>query len=147
MAKRKLESIRRLYQAQEKSLGRELRRLRDERDKHTEQTQALQTLLAQYRSEHAEASRMSAEQVRRFSRFYQQVVDTLNAQDEYANRLTAAEDVQRDAWQGAYRQRLGIERVLDKKLYIDQQLARRKERRAPPRRPDDGSWSTLNEED
>jgi len=149
LPKHKLESIRRLYDAQEKALGRELQRLREERDQHEEHTEALHALLAQYRVEHSEASSMTAEQARRFKRFYQQVVDTLAAQREHAERLSAAEDAQRDAWQGAYRQRLGIERVLDKQLYSSQLADRRKERRAPqrPRSPGREGWSTLNEDD
>jgi flagellar biosynthesis chaperone FliJ len=147
LPKPKLESIRKLYAAKEKSLGVELQRLRAEREQHREQTRALHAMLAQYDAEHSETSRMSAEEIRRFKRFYQQVVDTLAAQDEHARRLSAAEETQRDAWQAVYRQRLGIERVLDKQLYVDRQMARRKERRTVHRPPAAPGWSTLNEDD
>ena len=144
---RKLDSIRKLYLAQEKLLGRELQRLRAERTQHEDQTQALHGLLAQYRAEHAAETSMSVEQARRFKRFYQKVADTLAAQDERSSRLSAAEDAQRQAWQGVYRQRLGIEKVIGKQVYSAGQTARRKERRASSRPADSGRWSRLNEDD
>ena len=144
MSKSKLDSIKGLYRAQERALGRELQRAVSEREQHRQQQRELDGLLAQYRDQHTQAGSLSADQALRFQRFYKQLVSTLTLQGELTHRLAQAEDIQRNAWRLAYQRRLGIERVIDKQAAEAAAVARRRERRA--RAPLSDPWSTLNKD-
>lgn len=145
MPKSKLESIRKLYAAQEQTLAQELERLKRERARHGEQLRALVEWLAQYRIEHAGKVSLTAEQAVRFQRFQQHMVETVKTQDAHAERLAAAERTQRDAWSDAHRQRVGIERVLDKQKAEQRDQSRRRERRGTGR-AGPADWSTLKQD-
>ncbi len=143
MTKNKLDSIKNLYQAQERALGRDLQRTVAERAQTREQEDNLRDLLGQYRQEHVQTTQWSAQQAARFQRFYQQLMSALTAQGELTRRLTRAEALQRDAWRAAYQRRLGLERVIDKQAVEQEEVAKRRERRAT-NKPVAGSLTTLN---
>ena len=146
MAKHKLESVRKLYEAAEQQLGRELKALAHEQDQHRTQTQALSDLLSQCRDEHQQARSMSAAHALRFKRFYQRVVSTLAAQTAVGRRLEEVHSARRRAWLEAHRRKLGIERVMDKQIAQSHEQARRRERRSQRSAAGEG-WSTLKKED
>jgi flagellar export protein FliJ len=129
VAKKKLESVRKVYSQQEKQLIRELSELREQRAEQRSQAERLKEMLTHYRGLHMERSSLTAGEIMRLSSFYQKVSGALDAQESYVTRLDMAYEGKRAQWHGAYRQRRAMEQVLEKAADRERTEARRKERR------------------
>ncbi len=162
MAKKKLESVKKVYSQQEKQLVRELSELSEQRAEQRSQAEHLKEMLTHYRGLHLERSSLTAGEIMRLSSFYQKVSGALDAQESYVTRLDMAYEGKRAQWHGAYRQRRAMEQVLEKATDRERTEARRKERRQAAtgtakgsgagsdgaRDPGSGrgSWTMLNED-
>jgi len=129
VAKKKLESVKKVYAQQEKQLTRELSELREQCAEQRSQADNLKEMLTHYRGLHLERSSLTAAEMMRLSSFYQKVSGALDAQESYVTRLDMAYEGKRSQWHGAYRQRRAMEQVLEKAADRERADARRKERR------------------
>ncbi|MEZ5560819.1 MAG: flagellar FliJ family protein [Pseudomonadales bacterium] len=146
MARKKLDSVQRVYEEQVKSLTRELQQLREQRAQQMAQAEELRVMLSHYRSVHHERSAQSAAQVAQVSRFYQRIAEALDVQSRQVARTDLAYQGKQDQWRKAYRQRRAIDLVLTREASEEALHLRRRERRGTPRRGGADAWSMLNDE-
>lgn len=149
MARKKLDSVRKVYRQREQQLARELAELREQRSAQQAQSDHLREMLNHYRAMHRERSVLTAGDVALLSRFYGKVAGALEAQTLHVTRVDTAYQAKQQQWQHAYRQRRGMESVLSRAEEREQAAARRRDRRAGPGKggaagPD--AWTMLNDE-
>ena len=132
MKRSKIDSVRQAFKLREQALERELNRVSREREKQDAQAAQLRELLAQYRDRHRSGQSLDVQQAMLLRRFCDQLSDTLSAHGEVTQRLAQAERIQREAWLGAYRRRLGVDKVIDKRAAALAEDVRRRERRTAP---------------
>ena len=125
--------MRRVFRLREQALGRELDKVTRERSRQDAQANELRELLTQYRDQHQDGAPLDVQQALRLRRFYEQITQTLRAHGEVTERLAQAERIQREAYLGAYRRRLGVDKLIDKRTTAAAEQARRRNRRAGSR--------------